>query len=193
MNMRMPAIGCLALVALAALPADGRAQGAPPLGDEPRREPGAVVPGDVVRVTAPAEWTEPLEGRVVDVRSDTLWLEDGRASAGRTAVPLATITQLQVKREPSGRIGAVFGVLTGAVIGATAAGELAEDGTNLVRNLAVVGGATVGVLGGYWVGSTLDKTIAGPRWVQVPVGRLQAAAGPIPGSGFAVYLSYSFR
>ncbi|NIW38777.1 MAG: hypothetical protein GWN32_20655 [Gemmatimonadetes bacterium] len=126
------------------------------------------------------------------IRSDTLFLENVTAAAGETRIPLVSIANLEVKREPMARVGAVFGVLTGGVIGAAAAGELADDASSLIRNLAVVGGATIGGLGGYWAGSTIHKAIAGPRWVEVPVGRLQVGVGRLPRLGVGLRVGYSF-
>jgi hypothetical protein len=192
MNMSRRTRAAAVFVALVTLPGTVQAQGAPPLGDAPRPERRVLVAGDVVRVTAPPLVSERLEGRVVAVLSDTLIVEGVAEPAGRTAIPLESISRLEVRRDPSGRVGAVFGVLVGAVIGATAAGELSEDGNNLVRNLSVIGGATVGVVGGYFVGSRIDKAITGSHWVRVPVASLQAALGPVPGIGFGLYLSRPF-
>ena len=170
--------------------AEVRAQGAPTLRDDTPRSRPAVVPGDIVRVTAPDFSPERIEGRVTWLRPDTLVLED--RSGGVLSVPFESITRLEVSKRSTRGVGAVFGVLVGAVVGATLAGELSGGGSQFVNSLAAVAGAAVGAYGGYLAGNHVEKLLVGPRWKDVPLSRLQFGFAPSANGDLALFVSYKF-
>ncbi len=190
----MHRLSLLTLVILTALStgSDLLSQEAPPLREDFRRERPILFPGDIVRVTAPDYAPDPFEGRVVGFGADTLFIEGRRAAEGRMSIPLESILQLELLDESTSGVGAVFGVLVGLALGATLAGELADNTSQFVRSLAVVGGAMLGAYGGYWTGVRIEKVISGDKWEPIPLSRLRVGVGPTRGGDLAFVVSYSF-
>jgi hypothetical protein len=183
-----------ALVALLTLTTQSNlfSQEAPPLREDFRRERPILFPGDIVRVTAPEFAPEPVEGRVVGFGPDTLFIELRKAAEGRMSIPTESITALDRLDESTTGAGAVLGVLVGLAAGATLAGELANNTSQFVRSLAVVGGAVVGAYGGYWAGIRVEKLLAGDKWEPIPLSRIQVGLGPTRNGGLAIGVSFSF-
>ena len=146
----------------------------------------------MVRITAPEISTILIEGRVVGLGVDTLVIEGRKEEEGRTSIAYDDMEKLELLDESTSGIGAIFGVLAGLALGATLAGEAAENTSQFVRSLAVVGGAILGAYGGYWAGVRVERLIAGPQWEPVPISRLQVGLGPTGRGQFGFTVSYSF-
>lgn len=180
---------------LAALPLafDGLfAQEAPPLREDFRRSRPVLYAGDVVRVTAPDLLVLPLEGRVVGLSADSLVVQGRSEAEGRTAIAVESITQLELLDESTSGAGVVVGAIVGIAGGAALGGALADNASDLVRSLAVIGGAMVGAYGGYWTGIRVERLITGDKWQPIPLSQIQVSFGPTRNGGLAIAVSYGF-
>lgn len=188
---RFPTSAFVVLLALTTQ-SDLLSQEAPPLRDDFRRERPVLFPGDIVRVTVPDLAPDPVEGRVVGFGPDTLFIELRKAAEGRMSIATESITEIERLDESTSGAGAVLGVLAGLALGATLAGEAANNTSQFVRSLAVVGGAVVGAYGGYWAGVRVEKLLTSDKWVPIPLSRIQVGLGPTGNGGLAFGVSYSF-
>jgi hypothetical protein len=183
-------IFCLAAVSLWADALN--AQEAPPLREDFRRNRPVLYAGDVVRVTAPELFALPLEGRVVGLSTDSLVIQGRKESEARTAIAVQSIEQLELLDESTSGAGVVVGAIVGIAGGAALGGLLADNASDLVRSLAVIGGAMVGGYGGYWLGIRVERLITGDKWQPIPLSQIQVSFGPTRGGGLGVVVSHGF-
>ncbi len=143
--------------------------------------------GQRVRVTtAPAGATSEV-GTLVSLSRDTIVLEvlsrtkrlgfDWAVDTGRTAVPVAVVTSLEVSvgRENRAGTGFLIGAVAGALIGGAAlpaAASAIGGGTTSTGLGEVAGGIALGALVGGGVGALVGLTSERERWEPVPLEQL---------------------
>ncbi len=154
-----------------------------PLTSATAQEPPPVKVGDRVRVTAP--YVRSREGTVQLLTTDSLVMRPGYG-AWPVAIPLASVTRLEVSRGQKSRMGrgAGIGLLGGGLLGyLISSGILARGCTGesfLIRSpeacirVSTVGGAVVGTLLGLMIG----RVITTDRWEEVPLDQLRVSFGP---------------
>ncbi len=187
-----------------------------PLASATAQEPPPVKVGDRVRVTAPD--VRRREGTVRLLTTDSLVLRpeygawpvhsargmpniSARGMPNRLAIPLASVTRLEVSRGQTSRMGpgAGIGLLGGGLLGyLISSGTLGSGcteggrGFQLTREACIgvstVGGAVVGTLLGLVVGA-VSKT---DRWEEVPLDQLRVNFGPQRDGRFGLGASVRF-
>ena len=143
-----------------------------------------------VRVSAPTLNLHRQVARFVNVRAETLTVRTDSLSA----IPLATITQLDISRGRSNTatiVGAVLGAISGAAIGIAVSPP--ERG---YLNMSDVNGPVVGGFVGFFVGGLVGglvgKSIRGHRWEEVPLDQLRVSLIPQLDGRFGIGLSVAF-
>ncbi len=162
-----------------------------PLTSATAQEPPPVKVGDRVRVTAPD--VRRREGTVQLLTTDSLVMRPVYG-ARLVAIPLASVTRLEVSRGQKSRVGrgAGIGLLGGGLLGYVISLGGCESGFILTREecigVSTVGGAVVGTLLGLGVGA-VTKT---DRWEEVPLERLRVSLVPQRDGRIAVGFSVRF-
>jgi hypothetical protein len=161
--------------------------------------PQAALPtsGDRIRITAASYGLENRTARVVNVRSDSLFLHI--APAETLAVALAGVTRLDVsfgrRRYPlqGAGIGSLIGVTSGVLIGYASGDDPPGWFAFTAGEKAVLAGVGLG-LTGLVVGTVVGLLKTSDRWMSVPLGaaeaspRLQVSRG---GARLAVAVPFS--
>ncbi len=151
-----------------------------PLASATAQEPPPVKVGDRVRVTAPD--LRRREGTVQLLTTDSLVMRPEYGAPHRLAIPLASVTRLEVTMPPGSRAGkgALIGLgvagLGGAVLvgAACASDQLLKDSAG---GCAILGAVIFGS-GGALVGAIIGAMITGTRWEEVPLDRLRLQVAP---------------
>ena len=168
-----------------------------PLASVTAQEAPPVKVGDRVRVTAPG--VRRREGTVQLLTTDSLVMRPGYG-AWPVAIPLASVTRLEVSRGQKSRmgLGAGIGLLGGGSLGYLISsgriGARCSGSSFLVPSpeaciqLATVGGAVVGTLIGLVVGAVFTTY----RWEEVPLDQLRVSVGPQRDGRFGLGLSVRF-
>ena len=170
---------------------DLAAQEAPTLRDSPGRRRPVLYSGERVRVTAPDFSDEPMIGTVVSLEAGILTMQpDGSPSP--LVIPSESMSSIEVARMSSGAVGGVLGGVVGIAAGAFLAGAIVSGSGSAGASLAVVAGAGVGAIAGYYGGKSLEKAIVGWKWEPMPVSRLRMSLLPTPRHGLAFSIDYSF-
>lgn len=168
--------------------------------DLPAQQEPPVAPGDRVRVTARNIDPDPLVGTLVALGADTCVLEV-KSRAEPLALPLASVTKLEVSRERRSKagIGATVGFIGGALAGAVIAiasldeecGVLSPD-CDLNEDLeSIAPAAVLGGLAGIGVGVLVGSVLKVDRWEEVPLDRLRVSIMP-QRHGLSVGVSVKF-
>ena len=153
--------------------------------------------GSRVRITSAAHGLEKQVARVVDVRSDSLFLQVTPAET--LAVARAGLTRLDVstgRRRRTGR-GATVGSLIGASSGVIIGFASGDDPPNSFWQMsagekAAIAGVGLGVVG-LLVGATVGALTVSERWTSVPLGNASVSPGFQAGRGGArLAVSVSF-
>jgi hypothetical protein len=167
-----------------------------PLASATAQVPPPVKVGDRVRVTAPD--VRRREGTVQLLTTDSLVmrLPGYGGTPNRLAIPLASVTRLELSMPGGSRAGqgALTGLAIGGVGGAIVAGT-ACAGDQLLED-AAVGCALVGAVffgaGGALVGAIIGAMTTGTRWEEVPLDRLRLQVAPQRDGRFGLWLSVRF-
>ncbi len=151
-------------------------------------------PGDRVRVTAPDQRVQQVEGRLLRLRPDTLAVQPATEGSPRLVIPLSSLTSLQVRRHrfwPAGE-GARYGALVGGGLGVVFAAWACRAKDCEVYTVPVYlafgfwGGAT-GLLVGAVIGA-----IGGRAWEEVALDQLRVRFRPQRDRRFALAFSVAF-
>lgn len=150
----------------------------------------SLVPGQRLRVTAPALGVAHYEVRYVATRGDTLILEAGIA----VPYPLADVVRLEVLRGqrsykwPGAIIGAACGVLIGAGIGYA----VTDAGWGTMRKAWVVPAAVgMGILGA-GIGAKVGQSKKTDKWEEVSLDRLRVSVVPQQWGRLGLGISITF-
>ena len=153
-----------------------------PLTSATAQVPPPVKVGDRVRVTAPD--VRRREGTVQLLTTDSLVmrLPGYGGTPNRLAIPLASVTRLELSMPGGSRAGqgALTGLAIGGVGGAIVAGT-ACAGDQLLEDAAgrcALAGAVIFGAGGALLGFIVGAMITGTRWEEVPLDRLRVSLGP---------------
>jgi outer membrane lipoprotein SlyB len=160
-----------------------------------------------VRVWAPAVSEKPVVGYLRKVRGDTLYLGSSEYSSRTIALPVASVTRVQVSRGKAPwakRAGAVLGVVAGGAIGA-AIGDAAvqdkceDEPCTLGEALNSIGspsggefGFLVGALLGGVLGSSIGDALTPERWESVWVDKVRVGVGRRGGISVSLALPSRF-
>lgn len=150
----------------------------------------SLVPGQRLRVTAPARGAYDLEARYVGTVGGTLIL-----SAGLNVMyPLADVVRLEVLRGQRSYKwpGAVIGLVLGMVIGRSIGKAIDEPCEGWCWDFAQPIGTVVGGLVGVAGGAAIGSRIRSPKWEQVPLDRLRVSVVPQRNRRFGIGISVSF-
>ncbi len=169
-------IAALVFVLFLAVVAELRAQEAP------------VAQGDRVRISARIPYGR-VVGTVAGLSADTLMV-DIRSGDARLAVPLASVTRLEVSRGQKSAIakgarigflvGAGVGVGVGALFGAGLGEDVCSSGcVGAFAGIGALGGGAVGTLIGLGIGAS-SKT---DQWEAVPLNHIRVGLTPITPHG----------
>ena len=156
----------------------------------------SVVPGDIVRVTAPSMDVEKGVGTVAALETDTLVVQVGER-ADALQVPLADVTRLEVHRgrQSSADTGVLIGAGAGAAAGVITALALCAGDECRAYDARELGAVFLGVVGaglGAGIGYIIGSNIQTDRWEEVPLGELRVGLTPHGRRGLAVSLSVAF-
>lgn len=120
-----------------------------------------------------------IDGRLAQVRGDTLWLRPGNR-VGLRAAPLTDLVRLERNRA-AGETGAGIGAALGGLLGALAGAGLASFGASLDdsdrdHGGAVINGLALGLMGGAVFGGLVGGGLGslGSEWQIVDPERLRA-------------------
>ena len=165
-----------------------------PLATATAQELPPVKVGDRVRVTAPG--VHRLEGPVLLLTTDSLVMRFEYGAPNRLAIPLASVTRLELSMPGASRAGQ--GALTGLAIGGGGGAIVAvtvcagsfylED----AAGLCVLAGAVIFGAGGALVGAIIGDMTTGTRWEEVPLDRLRLQVAPQRDGRFGLGLSVRF-
>ena len=163
------------------------------------QEPRPVKVGDRVRVTAPdvrsAGIVQLLTADSLVMRPEyVIVMRPEYVTPNRLAIPLASVTRLELSmprtlgwQAGQGALyGSTIGVFGGSIVGFTAC--LVPDGAiNCARAGAVIFGA-----GGALVGAIIGAMTTGTRWEEVPLSQLRVSLGPQRDGRFGLGASLRF-
>ena len=144
-----------------------------------------VEPGDLVRVTAPETHSQPIEGKLHELRDTSLVVQDEWGV--NREVPTRAITGLELgsKGHRGLIVGGLVGLGAGILLGEVLVKDAIQDWDELwIAPVFLGGSAIVGAL----IGSTLQK----PSWQPVPLDQLQVGIAPGTGVRFALGTAVSF-
>ncbi len=165
-----------------------------PLTSATAQEPPSVKVGDRVRVTAPD--LRRREGTVQLLTTDSLVMRPEYGAPHRLAIPLASITSLELSTPGGSRAGqgALIGLALGGVGGAFAAAAACPSDQFLKASAGAcaIGGAVIVGAGGALVGAIVGAMITGTRWEEVPLDQLRVSFGPQRNGRFGLGLSMRF-
>ncbi len=148
--------------------------------------------GDRVRVTAPDVIRGRVVGSVVALSADTCVVKpEGRA---QVALPLASVTSLEVSRERKSNVGKGAGL--GLLIGGAARVLTGFIAVGAVREGADAGDAApiaaMGAGAGLLIGSAIGTASSRERWEAVPLDRLRVGVVQGRNGGLAIRVSLAF-
>jgi hypothetical protein len=160
-----------------------------PLGDVVAQGSLSLVPGQRLRLTAPAQGVYDQEMRYVGTRGDTLILTSGVT----VAFPFSDVMRLEILRGqrsykwPGAIIGAACGVLIGVGVGYAAT----DDGWGSMRKAWVVPAAVgIGVLGA-GIGAIVGQSRKTDTWEELPLDSLRVSIAPTR-NGFGIGTRIAF-
>jgi hypothetical protein len=148
-----------------------------------------LVPGQRLRVTAPAQGAYDHEVRYVATSGDTLVLTAGIA----VMYPLADVVRLEILRGYRSHKwpGAVIGLVLGTAIGWRIGKAIDGSCTGWCYDYGQYAGPVVGALVGVGAGAVIGSSIRTGRWEKVPLDRLRVSVVPAR-NGFGLGASIAF-
>ncbi len=165
-----------------------------PLTSATAQEPPPVKVGDQVRVTATDLGRR--EGTVQLLTTDSLVMRPEYGAPNRLAIPLASVTRLELSTPGGSRAGrgALIGLALGGFGGAAAAGTACGNSTLFEDDAGACAAIGFGVFGasGALVGAIVGSMITGGRWEEVPLDRLRLQVAPQRDGWFGLGLSVRF-
>jgi len=140
------------------------------------QRPLTLVPGQRLRVTAPAQGAYDHEVRYVATSGDTLVLTAGIA----VMYPLADVVRLETLRGYRSHKwqGAVIGLVLGTAIGWRIGKAIDESCEGFCLDLAQGPGTVVGALVGVTAGAVIGNRVRTAKWEAVPLDRVRVSAVP---------------
>ncbi len=151
-------------------------------------------PGDRVRVTAPDQSVQQVEGRLLRLQADTLAVQPATEGSPPLVIPLSSLTSLQVRRRISRRAakGAKYGALVGGGLGVVSAVPICVSKDCEQYTLAVyLMFGTLRAAAGSLVGAVIGA-IGGPAWEEVALDQLRVSFRPQRNGRFALAFSVAF-
>jgi len=153
------------------------------------QRPFTLVPGQRLRVTAPAQGAYDYEVRYVATLGDTLILTAGI----NVAYPLADVVRLEILRGYRSHKwpGAVIGLVLGTAIGWRIGKAIDESCEGWCLDVAQPTGMVVGALVGVAAGAVVGNRARTAKWEEVPLDRLRVSVLPRR-DGFGLGASIAF-
>jgi hypothetical protein len=161
----------------------------------------ALASGNKVRITAPQFGTEPIVATVAGFVGDTLVLATDERGTHYLAVPVRSITKLELSRGKAAGLtiaGAAIGLLVGGVVGAAIAtagederprqGWPVGDVTIGEEGLADATGVLLGGVAGAFLGAMIGHSLSSERWTTITLRGGNVAVTPWRGVSVRVTL-----